>query len=109
MYVVPKSPPVRHPLCRHCQRKPPNRPLGLCWSCYYLPGVRELYPSESKFSTHERGKGEKGEDIDHVERPVPAEPTEALPGTREKSDVLVRRAGQGEALWHPGDAKRGEE
>ena len=27
-----------------------NRPRGLCWSCYYRPGVREQYPSTSKFA-----------------------------------------------------------
>lgn len=30
-------------LCRNCVRKPWNRPLGLCYSCYYTPGVRERF------------------------------------------------------------------
>jgi len=29
-------------ICRHCQKSKVNRPRGLCWSCYYRPGVREL-------------------------------------------------------------------
>ena len=37
-------------LCRHCQKVRSNRPRGLCWSCYYTPGVRDLYPSTSKFA-----------------------------------------------------------
>ncbi len=37
------------PLCRHCQKSHVNRPLGLCWHCYYCPGVRALYPSTSKY------------------------------------------------------------
>ena len=37
-------------LCRHCKRVQSNRPRGLCWSCYYTPGVREKYPSTSKFA-----------------------------------------------------------
>lgn len=44
--------------CRHCQRKKPNRPRGLCYSCYYLPGVRDQYPSTSKFSP-KRARGEE--------------------------------------------------
>lgn len=36
-------------LCRHCQTKKANRPRGLCWPCYYTPGVKELYPSTSKY------------------------------------------------------------
>jgi hypothetical protein len=38
------------PLCRHCHERPVSRPLGLCRTCYYTPGVRELYPSTSKFA-----------------------------------------------------------
>ena len=38
------------PVCRNCNRGPVNRPRGLCWSCYYTPGVRDQYPSTSKFA-----------------------------------------------------------
>lgn len=34
--------------CRHCGGDKVNRPRGLCWSCYYTPGVKALYPSTSK-------------------------------------------------------------
>lgn len=37
-------------LCRHCQKKKAIRPRGLCWRCYYRPGVLELYPSTSKYA-----------------------------------------------------------
>lgn len=30
-------------VCRHCKRAPINRPGGLCWGCFYTPGVRGLY------------------------------------------------------------------
>src|SRR5713101_5531462 len=43
--------------CRHCQRVESNRPRGLCWSCYYRPGVRELFPSTSKFARRGLGNG----------------------------------------------------
>lgn len=36
-------------ICRHCEKRNANRHRGLCWSCYYKPGVRELYPSTSKY------------------------------------------------------------
>ncbi len=37
-------------LCRHCQAKRPNRPRGLCYCCYLDPGLRERYPSTSKYA-----------------------------------------------------------
>ena len=36
-------------LCRHCKVKPVRRPRGLCWACYYSPGIRASYPSANKF------------------------------------------------------------
>ena len=84
-------------LCRHCGRSPVNRPRGLCWSCYYAPGVRERYPSTSKFAR--RGIG----NFNGRAEP-PAEPTDALPGTPEKVAVLERRARLRQSLWHPDDA-----
>jgi hypothetical protein len=84
-------------LCRHCHRMKSNRPRGLCWSCYYTPGVREQYPSTSKF-------GRRGVD-DFYGWPVTApEPTSAAPGSAEKVAVLERRARLGVSLWHPKDA-----
>lgn len=35
--------------CRHCDTNAVNRPRGLCWTCYYTPGVLDLYPSTSKY------------------------------------------------------------
>lgn len=36
--------------CRHCTARPVHRPRGLCWTCYYAPGVRDLYPVTSKYA-----------------------------------------------------------
>jgi hypothetical protein len=84
-------------LCRHCGRVKANRPRGLCWSCYYQPGLRERYPSTSKFA-------HRGVD-DYVGWAVePPEPTNALPGSPEKVAIMERRARLGLALWHPKDA-----
>jgi hypothetical protein len=84
-------------LCRHCNKASVNRPRGLCWSCYYRPGVRELYPSTSKFARHGVS--------DFYGRSAPAAmPTGALPGTPEKVAILEQRAQTRQELWHPQDA-----
>jgi hypothetical protein len=85
-------------LCRHCQKVPSNRPRGLCWSCYYTPGIRERYPSTSKFAR--RGIADcTGRVL------LPPEPTAALPGSAEKVAILEERARLHQALWHPRDAR----
>jgi hypothetical protein len=84
-------------ICRHCNKVRSNRPRGLCWSCYYKPGVREQYPSTSKFAR--RGVS----DFNGLATPA-AQPTQAAPGTPEKVDVLAERARLGLSLWHPHDA-----
>src|SRR5437588_11408350 len=83
--------------CRHCGRNRVNRPRGLCWSCYYTPGVRERYPSTSKFAR--RGVGDFNGRAE-----VAPEPTSAPPGSAEKVRVLEERARLGLSLWHPMDA-----
>jgi hypothetical protein len=82
--------------CRNCATSRANRPRGLCWSCYYAPGVREKYPSTSKFA-------QRGVTDFNGRAPLPV-PTRALPGTPEKVAVLEERARLGQALWHPRDA-----
>jgi len=84
-------------LCCHCRTVKSNRPRGLCWSCYYTPGVRDLHPSTSKF-------GRRGVGNFNRRMTVPPSPTHALPGTPEKVAVLEERARLGVSLWHPRDA-----
>jgi hypothetical protein len=84
-------------ICRHCHQTKVNRPRGLCWGCYYRPGVREKYPSTSKFAR--RGIGNFC-----GQAPSPSCPTAALPGTPEKVAVLAERARNRQTLWHPNDA-----
>jgi hypothetical protein len=83
--------------CRHCGRLKVNRPRGLCWSCYYKPGVRERYPSISKFGQRGVGNGNEA-------AALPSVPTCARPGSPEKVAVLEQRARRRESLWHPYDA-----
>ncbi len=35
------------PLCRHCTKSVSNRPRGLCWGCYEVRGIRNLYKAQS--------------------------------------------------------------
>ena len=85
-------------ICRHCGQFAISRPRGLCWHCYYAPGVRNLYPSTSIYArrgvANVLGLG-----------PLPASPTTAAPGTPEKLAVLEDRAKAGQSLTHPADAR----
>jgi hypothetical protein len=84
-------------LCRNCNRVSANRPRGLCWSCYYRPGVRDHFPSTSKFARH------GVEDFNGAATSPPL-PTLALPGTPAKVAILEERARLRQCLWHPQDA-----
>lgn len=91
---------MNRPLCRHCHKGNVIRPRGLCWKCYYADGggIRDLYPSTSKFAR--RGVRDTA-----GPRPLPDEPTDALPGTPEKEAVMTERAAKGQSLWHPRDPR----
>jgi hypothetical protein len=83
--------------CRHCRRGKVARPRGLCWNCYYEPGVRELYPAAIKYQWRGPGVGRR-------HSLPPPFPTSAAPGSPEKILVLTQRLEQGFDLWHPDDA-----
>jgi hypothetical protein len=89
---------TRWKVCRHCRSGKVNRPRGLCWTCYYSPGVRDEYHSGSKYARRGFGGANTGK------LPLPAEPTDARPGTAAKIAVLRKRASRGEHLWHADDA-----
>ncbi|MBA4187563.1 MAG: hypothetical protein C0467_06045 [Planctomycetaceae bacterium] len=89
-------------MCQHCKKSSINRPRALCWSCYYTPGVKDLYPSTSMYARRGYGFGLTGG------RPMPRRSTTAKPGTPEKIAVLMKRAKRGEQLWHPEDAEEVE-
>jgi hypothetical protein len=96
LYRRRRSAAQKQMICQHCKREPVTRPRGLCWSCYYSPGVRELYPSTSKYAR--RGFG----NITGI-RPLPARPTDTAPGTPERIEVYRERAKAGVCLFHPHD------
>jgi hypothetical protein len=82
-------------VCQHCLASPASRPRGLCWCCYYAPGVREQYAPVGKCGL--RGVGHTGAALD-----TPA-PTTASPGSPAKVAELARRVALGQSLWHPQD------
>lgn len=84
------------PICRHCHERIISRPCGLCWRCYYAPGIREMYPSTSKY-------GRRSLADFNGAAPIP-EPTAAEPGSRAKVAILKKRAAAGESLHHADDA-----
>lgn len=98
--TVPDSTPAcgpGRPVCRHCRAKRVSRPRGLCWNCYYSPGVKELYPGTGRGSRHGPGNVYRN-------APLAPEPTAHPPGTAEKLAVMAARAEGGFRLWHPDDA-----
>jgi len=86
------------PICKNCRTNKVNRPRGLCWNCYYTPGVRDRFPSTSKYAR--RGEGNFTGNA-----PFDATPTCHAPGTPEKLAVMAERAKRKLALWHPLDAQ----
>lgn len=95
-YVRPVNPDGSPVMCRHCQKKAVSRPRGLCWDCYYTPGVKELYPPTSKYARRGVGSGMRA-------LPLAPETTLAMPGTEEKVAVMAWRAQNGFAIFHPDD------
>lgn len=101
MFAVVDHNPPAPPQCRNCRdpRKKVNRPRGLCWDCYYSPGVRDRFVSVS-------GRGRRG--VGNITRggfKLAPTPTPAAPGTEEKLAVMEARAAAGFAIFHPADAR----
>lgn len=82
--------------CRRCSKVANLQTRGLCWACYHTPGIREQYPSLSKFGQVSVAATILGP------RRLPT-PTRARPGTPEKIAVLAARVAAGEYLFHPDD------
>jgi hypothetical protein len=83
--------------CQHCNKGKICRPRGLCFPCYYTPAIRERFPSTSKYAY--RGVG------NHFRLGSLPTPTDAVPGSPEKIEIMAARAAAGEQLHHPRDAK----
>lgn len=85
--------------CVHCLTSPVSRPRGLCWRCYYRPGVKENYP------TRILRRWQPKLIVGSHEHASPGEPTGALPGSEAKILVMIDRAERGESIFHPLDAE----
>jgi hypothetical protein len=83
-------------VCAHCGTGQVSRPRGLCWTCYYKPGVRENHPPTGKC-------GERGLAGGNFVPGQAAFPTDASPGSEAKVKILMIRARLRQDLWHPLD------
>lgn len=86
-------------ICRHCGKPRATKPRGLCYTCYYRPGVRERYPVKNV------GCGKRERPDYYGPSPVPMA-TGELPFTEGKLAVLQARASAGESLFSGADARR---
>jgi hypothetical protein len=97
--LAPSSRP-RTVRCRHCQRVKQEKRRGLCYRCFDLPGVRDQYPSTSKY-------GNRAPPDRTGAAPLPERPTIEVPGSPGKIAVMAERARRGEQLFRTDDADMG--
>lgn len=85
--------------CTACGVRTATRARGLCHPCYRDLPVRLATPP---LSTNAHAHGE----VDFVgQANLPDSPTDAQPGSEDKIQVMIRRAGLRQQLHHPRDAK----
>ncbi len=88
--------------CRHCDKSPVTRPRGLCWVCYYTPGVKDQYGPISKYGR--RGPdtlAKRTENDGKLPDPLP----DLVPGSEEKIAAMAERASRRESLFHQQELK----
>lgn len=90
--VPKKAPPI--PMCRACGQKKPSRPRGLCWQCFYAPGVKDRHEPVNVYGR--RGAGQKG-------KGGSVTPTIAAPRSTDRVDEMAERAAKGLPLFHRAD------
>jgi hypothetical protein len=88
---------VRLAMCSHCFQRPQAargipRHYRLCPGCYFSPQVRRMLGVPGQLMAP-RGV-----------TPADYEPTDAMPGSREKVAVMADRLARGLPLYHPLDA-----
>lgn len=83
--------------CAHCGERRWIHARGICRPCFRVPEIKALYqPADSSRRSDVGLRPGSGT--------LPPFATEAPPGSIEKVDVLIQRARDGYALWHPNDA-----
>lgn len=98
IYAKADSDKEQQKVCIHCKRVTKFWTRRLCGSCYSR--YKDLYP---KVSDMRRNSLTLNLNVNC--KPLPPEPTKAVPGSKEKVEVLRRRYLDGYSLWHPDDAK----
>lgn len=89
-------------ICRHCGREARPRGRGLCWGCFADPELRTQYqplPRQPyrKLSYDDFNGGYQ----------LAGEPTDSMPGSDGKIEVLAQRFDLKVSLWHPLDKMHG--
>ncbi len=78
--------------CRHCGEYRRLHRRRLCSPCYYRPGVRRRYDPKVVPPGSRVGR-------------LPGRPTEAVPGSEAKIQIMIARVARGERPCHPDDAR----
>lgn len=93
-----KTKPKQKQVCVNCKRTLIIQARNLCGTCHKRPDVRALHtPVKDCLSGSPIVKGDSSI--------LPAEPTQAQPGSEEKIRILAERAAAGIALHHPDDRR----
>jgi hypothetical protein len=101
-----KGKSVSTALCRTCGERPGNRRRGCCRTCYLTRGLGRGAESPFKTGRRQPHAARAGDGLSQHSRPLPPEPTDALPGTDEKMAVMQERDRLGYHIHHPHDARR---
>jgi len=89
--------------CVECNDRYACRPRGLCWRCYYKPGVVEQHPPPiAGRGGYVAGTSTVGISGDNQDTSGPC-PYPA--GSPEKIEWIARRAMNNQPLWHPDDSQ----
>ncbi len=83
-------------VCQHCgdPKRPVNRPRGLCWKCYYTPGVQDLYGAKCKvFAAPDSSLADS----------APDPPTPEMLDIGERVAAYAKRAAAGLPLFTQGE------
>lgn len=93
--------------CRHCKKTMALHPRRLCWRCYQDLTIRTRYAGISAFrGAGLLGRSGNGMTVDGYENPpLPADPTNAVPGSKDKKRIMAERVARGEAIFHPLDRR----
>ncbi len=84
-------------VCRNCLKRNPTRPRGLCYRCWQDARIRAAHPITSRYA-----RGRLGGDFNGGNQ-LPPCPTQAIPGSERKIQILEARCAAKVALHHPLD------